>query len=290
MVLSINILKNMLKIAVQKSERISKPFLELLAKCGLKVEGLNSKLYYKFHQLPIELFFIRGSDIPTLLKENFDIAILGNDSFFEYNLPDFCEIVKNLDFAKARLSFAGKSSEKLTQNALHGKKIATSYPVILQKYLHENQIQAQIVEMQGSVESSIKLEISDLILDIIQTGSTLLQHSLCEYFPIMELEAIMISQKGFNSEILQKLLFRINAVLNGKPCKYVMFNLEKSLVKTVVSLLPAGKSPTILNLINEDFRAIHTLCNEDEIWDICEILQKNGAQDILISDINLRFL
>jgi len=280
----------MLKIAVQKSERISKPFLELLSQCGLKVEGLNSKLYYKFDQLPIELFFIRGSDIPTLLKENFDIAILGKDSFFEYNLPDFCEIVKNLGFAKARLSFAGKAMNSFTKNDLNGKKIATSYPAILQNYLKKNQIDAQIVQMQGSVESSIKLEISEIILDIIQTGSTLLQHSLCEYFPIMELEAVMVSKKGFNSEILEKLLFRINAVLNGKPCKYVMFNLEKTLVETIISLLPAGKSPTILNLANQNFCAIHTLCNEDEIWEICEILQKNGAMDILISDVNLRFL
>jgi ATP phosphoribosyltransferase len=280
----------MLKIAVQKSERISKPFLELLSQCGLKVEGVNSKLYYKFHQLPIELFFIRGSDIPTLLKENFDIAILGKDSFFEYNLPEFCEIVKNLGFAKARLSFAGKAMNSFTKNDLNGKKIATSYPTILQNYLRKNQIDAQIVEMQGSVESSIKLEISEIILDIIQTGSTLLQHSLCEYFPIMELEAVMVSKKGFNSEILEKLLFRINAVLNGKPCKYVMFNLEKTLIETVISLLPAGKSPTILNLANQNFCAIHTLCNEDEIWEICEILQKNGAMDILISDVNLRFL
>ena len=116
----------MLKIAVQKSERISKPFLELLSQCGLKVEGVNSKLYYKFHQLPIELFFIRGSDIPTLLKENFDIAILGKDSFFEYNLPEFCEIVKNLGFAKARLSFAGKAMNSFTKNDLNGKKIATT--------------------------------------------------------------------------------------------------------------------------------------------------------------------
>lgn len=280
----------MLKIAVQKSERISKPFLELLAQCGLKVEGANSKLYYKFDQLQIELFFIRGSDIPTLLKENFDIAILGKDSFLEYNLPDFCEIVKNLGFAKARLSFAGQYSEKFTKNDLNSKKIATSYPQILQNYLQKNQIDAQIVEMQGSVESSIKLEISDMILDIIQTGSTLLQHSLCEYFPIMELEAVMISKKGFSSQILEKLMFRINAVLNGKPCKYVMFNLQKTLVETVVSLLPAGKSPTILNLANQNFCAIHTLCNESEIWEICEILQKNGAMDILISDVNLRFL
>jgi ATP phosphoribosyltransferase len=280
----------MLKVAVQKSERISKPFLELLSKCGLKIEGANSKLYYKFDQLPIELFFIRGSDIPTLLKENFDLAILGKDSFFEYNLPEFCEIQKNLGFAKARLSFAGKTAENFMKNDLNGKKIATSYPTILENYLDENQIDAQTVEMHGSVESSIKLGISDLILDIIQTGSTLLQHSLCEYFPIMELEAVIVTKKGFNSEILEKLLFRINAVLNGKPCKYVMFNLKKSLVEAVVLLLPAGKSPTILNLANEDFCAIHTLCNEDEIWKTCEILQKNGAQDILISDINLRFL
>ncbi len=283
----------MLKIAVQKSERISKPFLDLLAKCGLKTEGIQSKLYYKFSQLPIELYFIRGSDIPALLKENFDIAILGKDSFLEYKLAEFCEITKNLGFAKARLSFAGKSGE-FSKSAINGKRIATSYSNILENFLKENNISAQIIEMQGSVESSIKLEISDIILDIVQTGSTLLEHGLSEYFPIMELEAIMVQKLISNntsaSETLNKLLFRINAVLNGKPCKYVMFNLKKSLIPKIITILPSGKSPTILNLANEEYCAIHTLCNENELWETCEVLQKSGAQDILISDIDLRFL
>lgn len=276
-----------LKIAVQKSDRISKGFLELLSKCGLKVEGHQSKLYLKFSELPIELYFIRGSDILALFNGKFDVAVIGKDSFLEYKLNDISEIKKELGYAKCRLSFAGKDKGN---SILEGKIIATSYVNVLKRYLEEVKINAKIIEMNGSVESSIELGISDIIFDIIQTGSTLLQHGLSEYFKVLDLEAVLISKKNFESDILSKLLFRINAVLNGKPCKYVMFNIRKSLIENLLSILPAGKSPTVIDLANKEYSAIHTLCNENEIWDICEKLQKNGAEDILITDVSLRFL
>lgn len=277
----------MLKIAVQKSDRISKGFLDLLTKCGLKIEGNRSKLYCKFNELPIELYFVRGSDAPALLEDKFDVAILGKDSFLEYRLDKISGIKKELGFAKCSLSFAGKDKNK---NDLDGKTIATSYINILQGYLSKNKIDAKIVEMNGSVESSIELGIADFIFDIVQTGSTLLQHGLVEYFKVIDLEAVMIAKNGFVSEILDKLLFRVNAVLNGRPYKYVMFNLKRTLFDNIIKVLPSGKSPTIVDLIDKNYCAVHTLCNENEIWDICEKLQKNGAQDILVSDIDLRFL
>ena len=277
----------MLKIAVQKSDRISKGFLELLAKCGLKIEGNQSKLYCKFSELPIELYFVRGSDIPALLENKLDVAVLGQDSFLEYRLGKITSIKKELGFAKCRLAFAGKDKDNANFN---GKTIATSYVNILQDYLNKTKIDAKIVQMSGSVESSIELGLADTIFDIVQTGSTLLQHGLLEYAKALDLEAVLIAKNGFQSEILNNLLFRINAVLNGKPCKYVMFNLKRDLLDNIVKALPAGKSPTVLNLANEDYCAIHTLCSENEIWDVCEKLRHNGAEDILVSDVNLRFL
>lgn len=277
----------MLKIAVQKSDRISKGFLELLSKCGMKIDGMQSKLYCKFSELPIELYFIRGSDISSLLEEKFDVAILGRDSFLEYNLDQFCEIKKDLDFAKCRLSFASK---KNFDGNLNDKTIATSYVNILTRYFDRNNINAKIIQMNGSVESSIELGLADAIFDIIQTGSTLLQHGLVEYKKTIDLSALLIAKSGFQSDILNKLLLRINAVLNAKPCKYVMFNIKKDSLNSLISILPSGKSPTILDLVDKSYCAVHVLCNENEIWNTCEVLQKNGAQDILVSDINLRFI
>ena len=277
----------MLKIAVQKSDRITKGFLDLLNKCGLKIEGNQSKLYCRFNELPIELYFIRGSDISSLLENKFDVAILGQDSFLEYQLNKVAIIKKELDFAKCRLSFAGKN---INSNNLNGKIIATSYVNILQDYLNKNDINAKIVEMNGSVESSIELGLANVIFDIVQTGSTLLQHGLTEMQKVLDLQAILIVKKEFHNQILDKLLFRINAVLNGKPCKYVMFNLKQDLLNQIINVLPAGKSPTVLNLADKSYCAIHTLCSENEIWDLCEKLQKNGAEDILVSDVDLRFL
>lgn len=280
----------MLKIAVQKSDRIAKGFLELLAKCGFKIDDKQSRLYYKFYELPIELFFVRGSDIPALLKEQFDVAILGKDSFLENELSKFVEIKKELGFAKCHISFAGRQGRINNIKDLQGKKIATSYSKILQNILQKEKISADIVEMNGSVESAIELGISDAIFDIVQTGSTLLQHGLVEYFPVLDLQAIMIAKNNFNSDILEKLLFRINAVLNGEPCRYLMFNLKKDLLDNVIKVLPAGKSPTVLQLADPQYCAVHTLCRESEVWQLAQALRETGGEDILVCDINLRFL
>lgn len=277
----------MLKIAIQKSDRISEGFLDLLSKCNFEVDKNHSKLYCKLNDLPIELYFIRGSDISSLLEEKFDVAILGKNSFLEYQLDKITSIKRELKFAKCRISFAGKAINNID---LNNKIIATSYVNILQRYLDNNKINAKIIKMNGSVETAIELNIADIIFDIVQTGSTLLEHGLIEYFKVLDSEATMIVKNNFQSDVLDKLLFRIDAILNGKPSKYIMFNLKKSLLDDLLKILPAGKSPTILNLIDPNYCAIHTLCNEDEIWNISENLQKNGAEDILISNIDLRFL
>ncbi len=278
-----------MKIAVQKSDRISNGFLNLMARCGFRTSDIQSKLYYKFSELPIELYFIRGSDMTTLLQSNFDVAVLGKDSFLEYNLSDGFNVAKELGFAKCRMSFAGRGEVNKIAD-LNGKKIATAYSNILTNYAQENNLQIEIVEMNGSVESAIELGIAEVIFDIVQTGSTLLQHGLKEYFKVKDLQSVLITKDGFSSEIFDKLLFRINAVINGAACKYLMFNIEKSLLDNVLKMAPFGKSPTILQLANSNYCAVHTMCLESEIWRVAEDLQKVGAEDILVTDVDLRFL
>ena len=154
-------------------------------------------------------------------------------------------------------------------------------------FLDKNGITSNIVKMSGSVETSIELGFADYIFDIVQTGSTLMQQGLTELKSVMNLEAVLIKNKDFSSEILDDLLMRIDAVLLGKQQKYLMFNLKKDLVDNIKSVLPAVNSPTILNLIDSDYVAIHTLCEKNKIFEICKKLKDFGAEGIIVSDVNL---
>ena len=285
------ILEKTLKIAVQKSDRIANDFLDLMKDCGLNTYGVQKKLYCKIAELPIELYFVRGSDIPSLLQNQFDLAVLGEDSFLEYKLDKITNIAKRLNFAKCHLSFAGKNINKNNFNLtiLENKNIATTYTSILQNFLDTKKISANIVKMNGSVETSIELGFADFIFDIVQTGSTLFQQGLIECQRILNLEALLIVKNGFSSQILTKLLTRINAVLLGKQQKYIMFNLKKELLTRILPMLPSANSPTILNLANSDYVAIHTLCEKTKIWEICEQLKAEGAEGIIINDVGLMF-
>ena len=279
-----------LKIAVQKSDRISNDFLNLLSNCGLSTGGVMKKLYCNFVDFPLEIYFVRGNDVPVLMQEQFDIAVLGMDSFLQYQMEEKTEIVRKLGFSKCHLSFAGKnSSENWDIKQLTNKTIATSYTNILQDFLDKNNIKSNIVKMSGSVETSIELGFADYIFDIVQTGSTLMQQGLVELKNVLNLEAILIKNKNFSSEILDDLLMRIDAVLLGKKQKYLMFNLKKDLVDKIKSVLPSVNSPTILNLIDSDYVAIHTLCEKDKIFEICKKLKEFGAEGIIVSDVNLMF-
>lgn len=279
-----------LKIAVQKSDRIANDFLSLLSNCGLQTSGTMKKLYCNFVDFPVEIYFVRGNDIPVLMQEQFDIAVLGMDSFLQYQMANSAEIVRNLGFSKCHLSFAGKNSnENWDIQQLQNKIIATSYTNILQDFLDKNGIKSNIVKMSGSVETSIELGFADYIFDIVQTGSTLMQQGLTELKSVLNLEAILIKNKDFSNKILDDLLVRIDAVLLGKQQKYLMFNLKKDLVEKIKSILPSANSPTILNLIDSDYVAIHTLCEKDKIFELCKELKKFGAEGIIVSDINLMF-
>lgn len=282
--------KKKLKIAVQKSDRIANDFLSLLSDCGLQTNGAMKKLYCNFVDFPLEIYFVRGGDIPVLMQEQFDIAVLGMDSFLQYQMANNAEIVRNLGFSKCHLSFAGKNSgENWDIQQLQNKTIATSYTNILQDFLDKNGITSNIVKMSGSVETSIELGFADYIFDIVQTGSTLMQQGLTELKSVLNLEAVLIKNKDFASNILDDLLMRIDAVLLGKKQQYLMFNLKKDLVEKIKSILPSANSPTILNLIDSDYVAIHTLCEKDKIFELCKELKKSGAEGIIVSDVNLMF-
>ena len=279
-----------LKIAVQKSDRIANDFLSLLSNCGLQTSGTMKKLYCNFVDFPLEIYFVRGGDIPVLMQEQFDIAVLGMDSFLQYQMANNAEIVRQLGFSKCHLSFAGKNScQKWDIQQLQDKTIATSYTNILQDFLDKNGIKSNIVKMSGSVETSIELGFADYIFDIVQTGSTLMQQGLTELKSVLNLEAVLIKNKDFSSNILDDLLMRIDAVLLGKKQQYLMFNLKKDLVEKIKSILTSANSPTILNLIDSDYVAIHTLCEKDKIFELCKELKKSGAEGIIVSDINLMF-
>lgn len=279
-----------LKIAVQKSDRIANDFLSLLSNCGLQTNGAMKKLYCNFVDFPLEIYFVRGGDIPVLMQGQFDIAVLGMDSFLQYQMATNAEIVRQLGFSKCHLSFAGKNTgENWDIQQLQDKTIATSYTNILQDFLDKNGITSNIVKMSGSVETSIELGFADYIFDIVQTGSTLMQQGLTELKSVLNLEAILIKNKNFSSEVLDDLLIRIDAVLLGKKQQYLMFNLKKDLVDGIKSVLPSANSPTILNLIDSDYVAIHTLCEKNKIFEICKKLKDFGAEGIIVSDINLMF-
>lgn len=275
----------MLKIAVQKSDRISKGFLDLLQKCGLS-GGDKSKLYCKIEGLPIEIYFVRGSDIPALIANKFDVCVIGKDSFLEYELTNVGEIKQTLGFAKCRLCIAGSSREIVWGN---GVKIATSYPNILSDFLTKQNLKADIVRMNGSVESSIKLGIADYICDIVQTGSTLIENNLYEIAEVKKLEAVLIATNNYSNSILQTLLTRINAVINATQSKYLMFNVKKENLSDVLNCLPSSKSPTVIPLALNTHYAVHTICNSDSIWGVVESISNLGGEDVLVSDINLKF-
>lgn len=280
----------MLKIAVQKSDRIAGDFLSLLSSCGMQASGASKKLCCNFVDFPLEIYFIRGSDIPVLMQGQFDVAVLGMDSFLQYQMESQTEIVRKLGFAKCRLSFAGKRKcDNWDILQLKNRTIATSYTNILQDFLDKNDINSSIIKMSGSVETSIELKFADYIFDIVQTGSTLMQQGLTELKSVLNLEAILIKNKNFSNEIFDDLVIRIDAVLLGKKQQYLMFNLKKDLVEKIKLVLPSANSPTVLNLLDSDYVAIHTLCEKNKIFDICKKLKEFGAEGIIVSDVNLMF-
>jgi ATP phosphoribosyltransferase len=284
-----------LRIAVQKSGKLSEGSLDLFRKCGLSISESNRQLLSRIQELPIDILFIRDDDIPYFVSEGVcDLGIVGENVYSESILTsaqslDLKEVLK-LGFSKCRLSIAfPKSVEYNNAKDLNGKKIATSYPKLINTFLQKEKINAEIIKMEGSVEVAPHLKIADCICDIVSTGATLEANGLIERIIVKNSQAILIGRKNHLSEmkieIIDRLCKRINGVLAAKESKYVMLNAPKSNLTEITNLLPGADSPTVTPLDRDDKVAVHAVCSEPVFWETMEKLKTAGATAILVMPI-----
>ena len=282
-----------LKIAIQKSGRLSEKSLDLLKQCGIKLPNGDRKLLTASENFPIEVLFLRDDDIPQYVEQGVaDVGILGENEVWEKDKDVLT--VENLGFAGCKLSLAIPKDETYTgPSFFQNKKVATSYPKILQKFFAENKIIAEIEEIGGSVEIAPGIGLADGIFDIVSTGSTLLMNGLKEVEIVKKSSAVLISNKNLSAEkqaILNKLLFRIKAVRTSSENKYILLNAPNSAIEAINSILPGMRSPTVLPLAEEGWSSIHSVVKEDEFWEVIDKLKDLGAQGILVIPIEKMIL
>lgn len=283
----------MLRIAIQSKGRLNEDSMKLLAEAGIKVGTSKRTLLTAAKNFPIEILFLRDDDIPETVADGVaDIGIVGLNELKEKNAN--VNIVRPLGFGGCRLSLAiPKEITYDNPSWFNNKKIATSYPHILQNYLQEQNIQAEIHVITGSVEISPSIGLADAIFDIVSSGSTLISNNLKEVERILESEAVMIATPGLSDEkqdLLNELLFRIEAVKSAEDKKYVLMNAPKDKISDIVKVLPGIKSPTIMPLAESDWCSIHTVLDETRFWEIIGQIKANGAQGILVLPIEKMIL
>ena len=276
---------NKLKIAIQKSGRLSEKSLELLKECGITFPDFKSKLKNSATNFPLEILFLRDDDIPKYVEQGIvDIGIIGENEVLEQDKN--VVVVRKLGFANCRLSLAiQKETEYKTLNFFDGKKIATSYPTIVRNYFQNKNISAEIVEISGSVEIAPSIGLADTIADLVSSGSTLLHNGLKEVEEILRSEAVLISNENLPPEseiILESFLFRIQAVINSRENKYILLNAPNESIDQIISILPGMKSPTVLPLAESGWSSIHSVVRENEFWKIMEELKNFVAVGFLV--------
>ncbi len=277
-----------LKIAIQKSGRLHDDSVKLLKECGIDLMNGVNKLKTEASNFPLEVYFLRDDDIPEYVEDAVaDIGIVGENVLYEKNKN--VRIVDHLGFGKCRLSIAVERSEQYESNDyLNGKRIATTYPVIVQKFLDEKGISAELHEISGSVEIAPGIGLADAICDLVSSGSTLFMNGLKEVETILQSQAVLVKTSDLSSEkqeILDKLLFRIKAVKKAKNNKYILLNAPNNKLNEIISLLPGMKSPTVLPLAESGWSSVHSVLTENDFWDIIEKLKEAGAQGILVIPI-----
>ena len=277
-----------LKIAIQKSGRLSESSLKLLKECGIEFDNGLNKLKAEAFNFPLEVFFLRDDDIPQYVEDGVaDIGIVGENVMLEKNKS--VKLVDKLGFGKCRLSIAIPKDQKYKSlKDFNGKRFATSYPIILAEYLKKNKIKAEIQEISGSVEIAPGIGLADAICDLVSSGSTLFTNGLKEVEVILKSESVLIANKKLKKEqqeILNKLLFRINAVRKSKNTKYILLNAPNNKLETICKILPGMKSPTIIPLAEKGWSSVHSVVEENQFWEIIEKLKSNGAQGILVVPI-----
>jgi ATP phosphoribosyltransferase len=281
-------MNSIIRIAVQKSGRLSDDSLALIKECGIKFYNGTGKLKSTSTNFPIEFLFLRDDDIPGYVADGVaDLGIVGENELVEKDKD--VDILKKLGFSKCRLSLAIPKGQEYTNiHYFQGKSVATSYPKILGDYLSKYNIQAEIHEISGSVEIAPSIGLAEGICDIVSSGSTLMMNGLKEVEEIFKSEAVLIAHKNLSEEklaIVEKLLFRMNAVQKGKSNKYVLLNAPNESLEKIIQLIPGMRSPTILPLAQEGWSSVHSVISEDQFWENIEELRAAGAEGILVVPI-----
>jgi ATP phosphoribosyltransferase len=284
---------SVLKIAIQKSGRLSDNSKKLLEECGIKFSNGTGVLKTTAKNFPVELLFLRDDDIPQYVEQQVaDIGILGENVVFEKNKD--INIIEQLGFAGCRLSMAIPREEVYTgPQYFQNKKIATSYPRILGEFLKEHNITSEIEEISGSVEIAPGIGLADAVCDIVSSGSTLLTNGLHEVETILKSQAVIVGNKNLDNEkqaILDKLLFRIRSVKSANENKYILLNAPESAIENICRILPGMKSPTIVPLVEKGWCSLHSVVKEDEFWVRIDQLREAGAEGILVIPIEKMIL
>jgi ATP phosphoribosyltransferase len=282
-----------IKIAIQKSGRLSEKSLNLLSECGIDISNGNRKLKTEAKNFPMEILFLRDDDIPQYVEQGVaDIGILGENEVWEKEKD--VSVIEKLGFGNCRLSLAIPKDEQYTGlDYFEGKRIATSYPRILSKFFVKKGINVKIEEIGGSVEIATGIGLADGIFDIVSTGSTLLMNGLKEVEVLLKSEAVLIANNNLSpekTELLDKLLFRIKAYKNGQGRKYILLNAPNEALPKIVELLPGMRSPSILPLADKGWSSVHSVINDDDFWEVIDELKMVGAEGILVVPIEKMIL
>ena len=278
----------MIRLAIQKSGRLNNDSLSLLKDCGINIENGKDQLKTSAINFPVEVFFLRNGDIPQYLRDGVvDLAIVG-ENLLEEKGSDL-EIIEKLGFSKCRVSIAfPKEVEFKSISDLNGKRIATSYPNTVKTFLKENNINAEIHVINGSVEIAPNIGLADAICDIVSSGSTLFKNNLKEVLLIAKSQAVLVKSNELTNdqiEIVNKLLFRLKSVLRAKKSRYILLNAPNEKINAISSILPVLKSPTVLPLAQKGWSSMHSVINSEDFWEVINQLKENGAEDILVCPI-----
>ena len=277
-----------LRIAVQKSGRLNEDSMRILKDIGISIDNGKDQLKASARNFPVEVFYLRNGDIPQYLRDGVvDAAIIGENVLIEKG--NDLEFVERLGFSKCKVSIAvPKDSKANSLKDLEGKRIATSYPETVKKFLKQQNINAQLHTISGSVEIAPNIGLADGICDIVSSGSTLFKNGLKEIEVLLKSEAVLAVSPLISKErrdILNKIQFRIQSVLKGRDSKYILLNAPNNKLDAILNLLPGMRSPTVLPLAEKDWSSVHTVISKNQFWKIIDELKENGAEGILVCPI-----
>lgn len=278
----------MIRIAIQKSGRLNQDSLALLKSCGISIDNGKDQLKAAARNFPMEVFFLRNGDIPQYLRDGVvDLAIVGSNLLIEKG--NDLKIIEPLGFSKCRVSLAvPKGVAFKSIQDLDGKNIATSYPNTVSQFLNEKNINADIHVINGSVEIAPNIGLADAICDIVSSGSTLFKNNLKEVVEIVKSQAVLVQAPNLNEDqqaLIDKLQFRIQAVLRAKQSRYILLNAPNDQIEAITAILPVLKSPTVLPLAQAGWSSIHSVINSGDFWEVIDQLKEAGAEDILVCPI-----